>query len=251
MFTAFAPPAIEPRVGASGAKAVVTDADQRAKLDQPVRSAGASSVVVGEGRQAATTTSTSFPARHDGDEAPSRSPLGLDGVLTELFTSPAPLARPAPRRSRCTRSPGIPLPGVRLDLRATTLTGTLPTPGWGLRPLLRRAGPLAAAGAACCCTPSSTRRPLGGATARVTNSLPRRRSTAACAGSRCRLAWSCGASSSAGEPLNSRTSRPGPSRRSGVTVRDHYARPSRHDDRERLGQDPEPVRLNDVANIFA
>ncbi len=96
LFTAFAPPAIALRVEGSGAKLVVTDPDQRAKLD----SLGSDVVVVGTGP--ATGPDVSFDDLLDRPANGSEPvAVGGDGTLIELYTSGttgSPKAVPVPLR---------------------------------------------------------------------------------------------------------------------------------------------------------
>ncbi|MEV1295955.1 AMP-binding protein [Pseudonocardia sp. NPDC049635] len=144
LFTAFAPPAIELRVGASGAKVVVADAGQCDKLDGLVGGAGPHLVVVGQ--RPGSTGHDDFHdllARH-GDAADAPAALGPDGVLIELFTSGttgAPKAVQVPIRA---------LAGVQgylefgLDVRADDVYWNAADPGWAYGLYYAVLGPLAA-----------------------------------------------------------------------------------------------------------
>ncbi|MBC3191036.1 AMP-binding protein [Pseudonocardia sp. C8] len=144
LFTAFAPPAIELRVGASGAKVVVTDADQRAKLDQLVGDPGQGPrlVVVG-GPAGGHDDFHELLARHGGDEVEPAA-LGPDGVLIELFTSGTTGA------PKAVQVPVHALAGILgylelgLDLRADDVYWNAADPGWAYGLYYAVLGPLAA-----------------------------------------------------------------------------------------------------------
>ncbi|MEU6701753.1 AMP-binding protein [Pseudonocardia sp. NPDC046786] len=143
LFTAFAPPAIELRVTASGAKVVVADADQCDKLDDVVGDSRASLVVVGE-RVGGTGHDFHELLAGQCDAEVTAAALGPDGVLIELFTSGttgAPKAVQVPIHA---------LAAVRaylefgLDVRAEDVYWNAADPGWAYGLYYAVLGPLAA-----------------------------------------------------------------------------------------------------------
>lgn len=144
LFTAFAPPAIELRIGASGAKVVVADADQCDKLNGIVGGAGPRLVVMG-GRDSATDYDDfdELLDRHDG-AADAPAALGPDGVLIELFTSGttgAPKAVQVPVRALAAVQAYL---ECGLDLRADDVYWNAADPGWAYGLYYAVLGPLAA-----------------------------------------------------------------------------------------------------------
>ncbi|MBP2364785.1 AMP-binding protein [Pseudonocardia parietis] len=144
LFTAFAPPAIELRVSASGAKVVVADADQCDKLDGLVGGAGPRLVVVGE--RAGGAGHDDFHellARHSDAEL-TPAALGPDGVLIELFTSGttgAPKAVQVPVHSLAAIQGYL---EFGLDVRAEDVYWNAADPGWAYGLYYAVLGPLAA-----------------------------------------------------------------------------------------------------------
>ncbi|MEU6700785.1 AMP-binding protein [Pseudonocardia sp. NPDC046786] len=139
LFTAFAPQAIELRVGSSGAKVVVADADQCGKLDGLP---GTRVVVAGAGGHGHDDFHELL-ARHDGAGDPPAA-LGPDGVLIELFTSGttgAPKAVQVPVRALAAVLGYL---EFGLDLRDDDVYWNAADPGWAYGLFYAVLGPLAA-----------------------------------------------------------------------------------------------------------
>ncbi|WP_235883292.1 AMP-binding protein [Saccharopolyspora elongata] len=146
LFTAFAPPAIALRLNASGAKVVVVDQDQRAKLepgedipaDAPWRI-----VVAGDATDEPTVAG--LLGRYSGDE-PTAQPvrLGGDGILVQLFTSGTtgtPKAVPVPIKALASFQAYL---EFGLDVRADDVFWNAADPGWAYGLYYAILGPLAA-----------------------------------------------------------------------------------------------------------
>lgn len=227
LFTAFAPPAIALRLRASGAKVVVVDADQRAKLapgedipaDAPWRT-----IVAGDA--ADEKSLTALLDRYTGDEPGGQAvALGGDGLLVQLFTSGTtgtPKGVPVPVRALASFQAYL---EFGLDVQADDVFWNAADPGWAYGLYYAILGPLAAgrrsillhAGFSAALTWQLMRR-FGvtnfAAAPTVYRSL-RTDSSADPAGIRLRRA------SSAGEPLTPEVVS-WSERELGVTVRDHY-----------------------------
>ncbi|KAA5826084.1 AMP-binding protein [Saccharopolyspora hirsuta] len=146
LFTAFAPPAIALRLQASGAKVVVVDADQRAKLapsedipaDAPWRT-----IVAGD--SADEQSLTALLDRYTGDEPGGQAvPLGGDGLLVQLFTSGTtgtPKGVPVPIRALASFQAYL---EFGLDVRADDVFWNAADPGWAYGLYYAILGPLAA-----------------------------------------------------------------------------------------------------------
>ncbi|SDZ31798.1 acetyl-CoA synthetase [Saccharopolyspora shandongensis] len=146
LFTAFAPPAIALRLNASGAKVVVVDQDQRAKLepgedipaDVPWR-------IVVAGDATDEPTLAGLLARYSGDE-PTAQPVrqGGDGILVQLFTSGTtgtPKAVPVPVKALASFQAYL---EFGLDVRADDVFWNAADPGWAYGLYYAILGPLAA-----------------------------------------------------------------------------------------------------------
>nr|WP_179725143.1 AMP-binding protein [Saccharopolyspora hordei] len=146
LFTAFAPPAIALRLRASGAKVVVVDADQRAKLapgedipaDPPWQT-----VVAGD--PADERSLAALLDRYTGDEPGGRAvAVGGDGLLVQLFTSGttgAPKGVPVPLRALASFQAYL---EFGLDVRADDVFWNAADPGWAYGLYYAILGPLAA-----------------------------------------------------------------------------------------------------------
>ncbi|MEV1294571.1 AMP-binding protein [Pseudonocardia sp. NPDC049635] len=143
LFTAFAPPAVELRVGASGATVVVADADQCGKLDP---SADLRLIVVGDRDGGDGPPGEDFHAlldRHRGADA-EPAVLGPDGVLIELFTSGTTGAPKAVRVPVRALAAVLGYLEFGLDLRADDVYWNAADPGWAYGLYYAVLGPLAA-----------------------------------------------------------------------------------------------------------
>ncbi|MEV0081378.1 AMP-binding protein [Saccharopolyspora sp. NPDC050642] len=146
LFTAFAPPAIALRLNASGAKVVVVDQDQRAKLepgDDIPADAPWRIVVAGDATDEPTVAG--LLGRYSGDE-PTAQPVrrGGDGILVQLFTSGTtgtPKAVPVPIKALASFQAYLEL---GLDVRADDVFWNAADPGWAYGLYYAILGPLAA-----------------------------------------------------------------------------------------------------------
>jgi acetyl-CoA synthetase len=144
LFTAFAAPAIAMRLQASGAKVVVTDADQRAKL-QPEEGAPWQVVVVGGPTEGAELSFADLLAAHEPD-APGGAAVavGPDGLLVLLFTSGTtgtPKGVPVPVRALASFQVYLEL---GLDVSADDVFWNAADPGWAYGLYYALLGPLVA-----------------------------------------------------------------------------------------------------------
>ncbi|HSU48784.1 MAG TPA: AMP-binding protein [Arthrobacter sp.] len=138
LFTAFAWPAIELRLTASGAKAVITDADQRAKIQET-----AASVVVvgGEASQPDLALTPLLAAQQPGIAAEA---VGGDGALVLIFTSGttgAPKGVPVPVRALAAFRQYVEL---GLDVSQDDVFWNAADPGWAYGLYYGILGPMAA-----------------------------------------------------------------------------------------------------------
>ncbi|MGQ4360870.1 AMP-binding protein [Streptomyces sp. SAS_272] len=148
LFTAFAPSAVALRLGASGAKAVVVDADQRGKLapgedmpaDQPWLS-----VVAGGAPEGAELSFGELLSRYSGDEPQGRpASTGADAPLVLLFTSGttgAPKGVPVPVKALASFQAYL---EFGLDVRENDVFWNAADPGWAYGLYYAILGPLAA-----------------------------------------------------------------------------------------------------------
>ncbi|MEH0468648.1 AMP-binding protein [Streptomyces sp. B21-097] len=148
LFTAFAPSAVALRLGASGAKAVVVDADQRGKLapgedmpaDQPWLS-----VVAGGAPEGAELSFGELLSRYSGDEPQGRpASTGADAPLVLLFTSGttgAPKGVLVPVKALASFQAYL---EFGLDVRENDVFWNAADPGWAYGLYYAILGPLAA-----------------------------------------------------------------------------------------------------------
>ena len=146
LFTAFAPAAIALRLGASDAKAVVVDADQRAKLepgeDMPAERSWRT-VVVGAVPGTDEVSFDELMAAHAGASHPAAR-VGRSGLLVQLFTSGTtgtPKAVPVPVRALASFHAYLEL---GLDVREDDVFWNAADPGWAYGLYYAILGPLAA-----------------------------------------------------------------------------------------------------------
>jgi acetyl-CoA synthetase len=142
LFTAFAPPAIAMRLGASAARVVVTDADQGAKLTS---SDGVQVVVVGGAPGEGQLSFRELLATHTGDEPEAASvAVGGDGLLVLLFTSGTtgtPKGVPVPVRALASFQAYL---EFGLDVTPEDVFWNAADPGWAYGLYYAILGPLAA-----------------------------------------------------------------------------------------------------------
>ncbi|MFI6436384.1 AMP-binding protein [Streptomyces sp. NPDC050759] len=148
LFTAFAPSAVALRLGASGAKAVVVDADQRGKLapgedmptDQPWLT-----MVAGSAPEGAELSFGELLSRYSGDEPRGRPvATGADAPLVLLFTSGTtgtPKGVPVPVRALASFQAYL---EFGLDVREDDVFWNAADPGWAYGLYYAILGPLAA-----------------------------------------------------------------------------------------------------------
>lgn len=148
LFTAFAPSAVALRLGASAAKAVVVDADQRGKLapgeDMPADRPWLT-VVAGGAPEGAELSFGELLARYSGDEPQGRPvATGADAPLVLLFTSGttgAPKGVPVPVRALASFQAYL---EFGLDVREDDVFWNAADPGWAYGLYYAILGPLAA-----------------------------------------------------------------------------------------------------------
>lgn len=143
LFTAFAAPAIAMRLEASGARVVVTDADQAAKLG--TAEDGPRVVVVGGAPEAAQLSFRDLLTAHTGDE-PEAAPVavGGGGPLVLLFTSGTtgtPKGVPVPLRALASFVAYL---EFGLDVSEDDVFWNAADPGWAYGLYYAILGPLAA-----------------------------------------------------------------------------------------------------------
>ncbi|WBO69010.1 AMP-binding protein [Streptomyces camelliae] len=148
LFTAFAPSAVALRLGASGAKAVVVEADQRGKLapsedipaDRPWRT-----VVAGGAPEGAELSFGELLSRYSGDEPQGRPvATGAEAPLILLFTSGttgAPKGVPIPVKALASFQAYL---EFGLDVRDDDVFWNAADPGWAYGLYYAILGPLAA-----------------------------------------------------------------------------------------------------------
>lgn len=147
LFTAFAPPAIAFRLGASGTKVVISDADQLQKLapgeDIPA-DASWKVVVAGGGGTAALDFDTLVESYDADDSRGAAVAVGGDGPLVQLFTSGT---------TGTPKGVSVPLRAVTsfhvyhesgLDVRKDDVFWNAADPGWAYGVYCALLGPLAA-----------------------------------------------------------------------------------------------------------
>jgi acetyl-CoA synthetase len=143
LFTAFAPPAITMRLDASGARVVVTDADQAAKLD--TAEGGRQVVVVGGAPEAGQLSFRELLTAHTGEEPTAASvAVGGDGPLILLFTSGTtgtPKGVPVPVRALASFQAYL---EYGLDVSAGDVFWNAADPGWAYGLYYAILGPMAA-----------------------------------------------------------------------------------------------------------
>lgn len=143
LFTAFAPPAIAMRLEASGARVVVTDADQADKLDPA--DGGPRVVVVGGAPEGGQLSFRELLAERSGDEPEAASvAVGGDGALVLLFTSGTtgtPKGVPVPVRALASFQAYL---EFGLDVSADDVFWNAADPGWAYGLYYAILGPLAA-----------------------------------------------------------------------------------------------------------
>ncbi len=143
LFTAFAPPAIAMRLEASGARVVVTDADQAPKLESA--GDGRQVVVVGGAPETGQLSFRELLAAQTGDEPEAASvAVGGDGPLVLLFTSGTtgtPKGVPVPVRALASFHAYL---EFGLDVSADDVFWNAADPGWAYGLYYAILGPLAA-----------------------------------------------------------------------------------------------------------
>lgn len=146
LFTAFAPPAVELRLDGSGARVVVADADQVAKL-QPGSGAAADRQVIQVGGERPSQPGhdrlEDLLATVPDDPAVEPARVGADGRLILLFTSGTtgtPKAVPVPVRALASMERYL---LDALDLRADDVYWNAADPGWAYGLYYALVGPLA------------------------------------------------------------------------------------------------------------
>ena len=143
LFTAFAPPAIAMRLEASGARVVVTDADQAPKLESA--GDGRQVVVVGGAPEIGQLSFRELLAAQTGDEPEAASvAVGGDGPLVLLFTSGTtgtPKGVPVPVRALASFHAYL---EFGLDVSADDVFWNAADPGWAYGLYYAILGPLAA-----------------------------------------------------------------------------------------------------------
>lgn len=141
LFTAFASPAIEMRLEASGARVVVADADQAAKLSPEI---GRQVIVMGDAPRAGHLSFKELLAAHTGEEAAASVAVGGSGPLVLLFTSGTtgtPKGVPVPVRALASFQAYFEL---GLDVSAEDVFWNAADPGWAYGLYFAILAPLAA-----------------------------------------------------------------------------------------------------------